>query len=482
MTRSVSRLATLGIRSVCWDGRAWDGAPVPDGPYVVTLFGRSQAMQDTSVSIPLFVDVTPPALQITGVSPAVYVPGLVGHPSVLSVSFSITSVSFPFQGRVPDEIQWEITKPNGQPIPEEDLEGRISFDPPLLDDDPPSVGVDGAYRFKWDADGQDDLGDGTHRIVLLAVDAAGYTRTDTVLARFDVHTPRVSFVNLGSGDEVRVVPDSLIGTAWDASGIDSLYVRYATGAAFHPVTGWTARNDTAFFAVVLADSITSEGDHRITVRAIDATGALCGGCAGRSGEASLDFTWDTTAPEAPQLDPFEGVWRQPHFPLAGDAPEGEGLGGVVYVYRGGVKADSVFLALSTRFETTVALEPGTNVLTATYADAARNESAPSNTVTVTLDDGTGFFTPTPFRPGDDFVINVGAPGRSAEIRVYDLWGDLVVILESNVAGSSYGIAWDGTNASGETVRKGPLVAVATVRFDDGRIRRFRTLFLLEASP
>ena len=51
-------------REYYWKGRRWDGTPAPEGPYIVTLYARGAANTDSLKSLPIFVDVTPPAVQV----------------------------------------------------------------------------------------------------------------------------------------------------------------------------------------------------------------------------------------------------------------------------------------------------------------------------------------------------------------------------------------------------------------------------------
>lgn len=63
--------------------------------------------------------------------------------------------------------------------------------------------------------------------------------------------------------------------------------------------------------------------------------------------------------------------------------------------------------------------------------------------------------------------------------MYDLSGDLVVILEQAVPGKNFTFAWDGKNGDGEDVKKGPLVSVAEIVYADGTKEIIREIFLFE---
>ncbi len=63
--------------------------------------------------------------------------------------------------------------------------------------------------------------------------------------------------------------------------------------------------------------------------------------------------------------------------------------------------------------------------------------------------------------------------------MYDLSGDLVVILEQIAPGKNFTLAWDGKNGDGEDVKKGPLVSVAEIVYADGTKEIIREIFLFE---
>jgi hypothetical protein len=112
-------------------------------------------------------------------------------------------------------------------------------------------------------------------------------------------------------------------------------------------------------------------------------------------------------------------------------------------------------------------------------DGAMNASPPSNSVTVTFDTGAGVFAPAPFGPGDAFDVNVDRTATRCTLRVFDLSGQVVVVLEGDGAQQFYSIPWNGINGSGLDVKKGPLVAVASVDYDDGSHDVFREVFLYD---
>ncbi|HXV14508.1 MAG TPA: hypothetical protein VEC56_09920, partial [Candidatus Krumholzibacteria bacterium] len=61
-----------GPKSKFWDGKRWDGSDAAEGAYVVTLFVRKAGNPDFIRSLPVFVDVTPPTVQILSALPSPY--------------------------------------------------------------------------------------------------------------------------------------------------------------------------------------------------------------------------------------------------------------------------------------------------------------------------------------------------------------------------------------------------------------------------
>jgi flagellar hook assembly protein FlgD len=464
----------LGLRSVTWDGMRFDGSPAPEAAYVATLAALSEQSVPSALTIPLFVDVTAPVMQVTSVSPPLYFPGVPGHESVLSVTFNLNSVSTVPPGRIPDEIQYQVVTPSGAPLDPSALDGRVSFQPTLPYDNPPGVDSDGAYTWKWDAADQGGLMDGIYRVAMFIVDAAGYTSIDTAYAEFDNKGPSISWISPPSAEKVSVLADSLYGSVWDRSGVDSLYYRYGDSGAFTPMQ-WSTRNDTAFFAVELAGAINTEGDHEIHVRAKDAVGFTTGHIA----RQIWNVTWLVSAPTPPTLDPFDGVYHSDRYTVSGDIPSDAEVDAMIRVYRNGARVDSIFVALNTRFSSTVSLVAGENIITATHVDGAGNESVQSNAVRVVLDESAGVFMPVPFRAGNDFSVNLTSPANSVELNIYDMTGDLVTTLAGTTPGIRFDIAWDVINGGGVLVKKGPLVLVVTINYENGSVEQVRKIFLVE---
>ena len=186
-------------------------------------------------------------------------------------------------------------------------------------------------------------------------------------------------------------------------------------------------------------------------------------------------------PAPPVLTPFDGKSHTDTYLLEGEV-DSVRAGSWVRVLRNGVVIDSTSAATDTLFAIRVKLVPGYQTLTAVYRDAAFNVSAPSNIVSVRFDDSSGLFVPVPFVPGASFDLNPVTTAVKAELRVFDVTGDLVIGFESREPRTFYSFVWDGKNGSFENVRRGLLVAVGAIDYPDGTHSVMRQVFLFDPEP
>ena len=450
------------IYSVGWDGTSFDGNPVPEGLYLVTLTARGTTSPDTSATLPVAVDNTSPSIQALGAEPGVYAPGLFGTPQIYAVTVLVGNTS-PTHGlpHLADEIAFEFKSPTGAAV-----------DPVDAKFEPEFRGQDGTYALMWDANEELSVADGHYRITMVVTDKAGHSAAILDSANVDVDAPDVGFINVEEGADLEVVPDSLYAWTWDRNGVDSVYVKYADASNYEFIGDVSVVDDTSFFVIPLADSLTEERQYTLTFRSKDAVAADTGWVAIRG----LQITVDRTGPAAPSLEPFNGIWRSPTFKLRGSwtgSPE------VIRLYQNGSQFDSLLTILNDKIDQTVFLDPGLNVFVATAVDEAKNESAPSNEVRITFNESTGLYIPAPFLPNNEFHLNLSSEANQVTLRLYDLSGDLVVILEQIVPGNNFTFAWDGKNGDGEDVKKGPLVSVAEIVYADGTKEIIREIFLFE---
>ncbi len=454
-----------GTHDYYWRGQRDDGSLAAEGAYVATLQATRRYAIDSLVTeirrLPVFVDVTPPQVQILSVIPNPYAPGVPGSRPALEVSHTIANASPVWPGRTPDRLIVAFSNPNGAPV-----EATVTTDPPF-------TGSSGNYVTFWDATENASLLDGEYQVVLTVDDAAGYSAQSVYHFELDSAVPAITITAPPENAHVNVVPDSIRGRAFDRHGVDSLYVKYP-GAPYQRVTGTRVLNDSLVFAVTLADSVAEEGTYTFAFRAVDGVG--------RSNVHEYTMTYDLTAPATPVLDAFSGTWRTERFPVSGTADNGGDTGALVRIARNGTVVDSIPTALSDRFTVDVPLVVGRNEIVAYQRDGAGNVSGPSNRILVDFASSGGVYFPVPFTPGDSFDVNATRTARSVTLRVFDVTGDLVTFFEDGTSSQYYTFRWNGRNSSDREVRRGPLVAVATVQYEDGSRDVFREVFLFDSNP
>jgi hypothetical protein len=150
----------------------------------------------------------------------------------------------------------------------------------------------------------------------------------------------------------------------------------------------------------------------------------------------------------------------------------------VRILRNGIVIDSVSAASDTLFSRRVPLLVGDNSLRAVLVKGT-SKSPGSNIVTVHFDPQAGFFMPVPMVPGASFDFNPVDPVVKLELRLFDTAGDLVKNFESRETRTYYSFPWDGKNNSYLPVKRGPLVAVTSIDYQDGTHDVIRQVFLFD---
>lgn len=438
-----------GNHTLTWDGRNFSGVPAQEGTYSLLVQAFNGA-HDDSVFKTVYLDLTPPSVSITRVEPGVFAPDILTSVPLTVIDFTVSN-SPPENG---DQIRIGIEDPDGKEL--------TTLSPGSL------FTGNGDYSVTWD--GAEIATDGMHRIVIIVDDNGGYSGSDRSALNVDKKGPSLKVESPVSGVKVREIPDSLVGWTWDRNGInaDSLRVSFS-GEVFDPITSISYSGDTLFFSVPLADSITAERLYTIALQSQDVVG--------RETQISFRITFDATAPAPPVLaQPAENRFRKPLYILTGTVPEEPD---VLRLYRNSVLFDSLTGLIEANLSREVPLVPGTNTFTALAVDDAGNVSEISNAVTVTFDNTAGLFIPQPFRPDDEFQINLSREARAIELRIYDLSGNLVNSIEATPAELAVSIAWNGSNGDDKSLERGPLVLVATVSYLDGGTETQRELFLFK---
>ena len=114
--------------------------------------------------------------------------------------------------------------------------------------------------------------------------------------------------------------------------------------------------------------------------------------------------------------------------------------------------------------TEIGLPPDTYYYRVTAVDDASNESAPSDTVSVTLEEtgieevqvaSLSFIRPNPFRSETGIRYTVPTGGSTVTIRLYDIRGRLVrTLVDRPRSGGAYETVWDGRDDSGRRLSAG----------------------------
>lgn len=439
------------VHTAAWRGAYFDGTPAPQDTFLALVRADAGSGVESRYSPFFFIDETPPQVVITLVDPGLIAPGS----------------SDPAQS--PDV---EITCAVSDPAPGDSLEADVVIydaDGDRVDALPERlVGANGFFKSAWH--GSKAKADGLHMIEVTVRDRASYSSRATSYVDVDKDGPTIMVTSPESGAILRELPDSLFGWAWDRTGVkDSLWVEYPERATFLPVASVHVRLDTLFFGIVLRDSIGEEGKLAFRFRAVDRVGQVR--------IRAYDVTWDESPPPAPILLPLPAVTRAPSVVL--DGTVGGSAGDVMRIYRNDALADTLFAKIEGRWPHTLEVVPGLNRIRAVMVDGAGNVSPPSNTVETTFDPSSGLYVPQPFRPGDGFQINFAQPARAVTLRIFDMGGHPVRVIEYTSASDFATIPWNGVNGDGVAVKKGPLVAVVVIEFAAGRKETRREVFLFE---
>lgn len=441
-----------GSFTTSWDGTDSGGMTVAEDSFFV--FVRTTGLQPAdSVTLKVKVDLTPPRVLITNVDPNDFAPGIDPKQRIF---FDVTDAPPSDFVRVTAQI---LQLPGRQVVHT------------FLDDS--LVTPNSSLMVVWD--GTSSSADGIHEFFVSVTDQANHNDTAFRNLNIDNADPDLTFTTTNS-QRVTVVPDSVRGWAWDRNGIALIKAKYPPSQSVsQPVTNTFTRDDTVFFALPLADSVTTTGVFTIVFDVEDSFG--------RDTRDFFEVTWDTVPPPPPILDPIETPTRNQFVTLTGTGDPGVFTRQIRF-YRNGTLLDSIqngdpqFFD-NERFRYNLALIPGVNIIWADQVDNLGNVSSLSNTVRIEFDGTVGFFINQPFRSNDAFQINLVSPATAISINVYDMSGGLVQKLYASMGGTSISIPWDGNNGDGEPVRKGPLIAVLVVEYTSSNRNIQREAFLFD---
>ncbi|MFH1754878.1 MAG: hypothetical protein ABIA59_04170 [Candidatus Latescibacterota bacterium] len=435
-----------GTDTIWWNGKNFFGNVVPEGNYLVFIRAANASGSD-SVYKEIFVDLTKPDVSITQIEPSSLIaPGLPGA-QALRIDYFISD-SFPSDSI---DVSVIIVNPSGST-----LETLTSL----------QLQVGREYRAEWD--GAKAAKDGIHEVRIRVQDNGGHSRSASAPINVDLNKPSLQISSPMNNKTFNVIPDNLTGWAYDRNGVTPVQIAYSVERHYAPVPNQWTLHDTLFFSAPLADSITQTAEYQLWFKTADT--------AGRQDSISFNIEWDTSSPASPQLDAPQAVVHIPSYILTGTFSQDTKK---VRIFRDGAFIDSVVIVIQTSLSKEVRLQPGDNVFTAVALDDAGNVSAPSEAVTVVYDSATSVFIPQPFRPDDSFQINLTGEKARIALRIFDLAGNLVFVQREYTFGSSIDMHWNGLNGDAETVKRGPLVMVVSVSYDNGDKNTLREIFLFQ---
>ncbi|WP_354410998.1 Ig-like domain-containing protein [Variovorax atrisoli] len=251
-----------------------------------------------------------------------------------------------------------------------------------------TVATDGA----WSITPSTPLASGAHRITLTVTDAAGNTSAASAPLEFTVDLADVVVSIEQVVDDQGSIKGNLAPGARTDDTTPTLVGKATAGALVTVKEGATVLGSTTADAGGswrLTLSAQGEGTHSYTATAVNA--------AGKKGEATIDLTIDTTAPEVPKIAGVgddvglvqgglaSGAYSDDTTPTLGGS--GAAAGDLIKIYDNGsflgsatVKADG-----SWSFTPTTPLAEGAHRFTATTTDSVGNESAHSGSFTVNVD-------------------------------------------------------------------------------------------------
>jgi flagellar hook assembly protein FlgD len=433
-----------GTDSTWWDGENFFGIIVPEGNYLFFVRAENSSGAD-SLYLEIFVDLTTPQVNIIQIEPSTLIaPGLPDQQN-LRIDYFITD-SFPT-----DSVNVNVVVMNPSGHAQDTLTSQL-------------LQIDKTYRTEWD--GLSAVLDGIHDVQIRATDNGGHLDVAWAPINVDLDEPSMQITSPDNNKKYKVIPDSIRGWATDRNGITSVEIAYSADRVYEPIPHQWLMNDTLFFAAPLADSITQDGQYQLWFKTSDA--------AGRMDSLSFNIDLDTDSPSPPVLDPPQNVIHTPNYTLTGTFSQDTEK---IRIFRNGAFIDSVFTLLQQSLSEEILLNEGENVITAIAVDEAENTSIPSNAITIVYDATESVFIPQPFRSNDSFQINLSGKTASITLKIFDMGGDLVYAHRDYTLGSNIDIQWNGRNGEGEEVKRGPLVIVVRVEYDNGDDNTLRELFL-----
>jgi hypothetical protein len=327
------------------------------------------------------------------------------------------------------------------------VDSLIFFGPdPVLSDSAKWLGVNAAGA---------KMPDGNYWITATAVNVDGSVAATPLLVTLDTVAPRDTLTVPARAFEQALV-HQVAGRASDRNGLAHLVVTMA--AEGHTLTDTLCApcaTDTVAFAIDLPDTIAATDTLRITLDAADS--------AGNGRPRFVQVVIDSLPPPPPVIDPIPPIDRD-SVVVQGTASEAES----VFVTLDGVAAGRARVLAGSRFEVRLRrFAQGTHVVVATSDDRAGNVSAPSAPVSFVYQEPLGIVVPERLQAGDYLQVNLSKPASAVHVRIYDLTGRLVRVLEDRATGTIYEFAWDLRDDRGNPIGSGPYILQVEADYTDG---------------
>ncbi|MCD6380511.1 hypothetical protein J7M07_08735 [bacterium] len=416
-----------------WEGKDSSESLLSDSEYLLYLYATGP---DTTINIKrtVIVDTSPPSIHIDRIEPGVFSPDNTDTTNKVLIYYTITEFN-------------EGSKTSATIADPEDNIEDITLD----------VSSNGSYCLKWNPENSVS---GVYTISMLIEDLAGNIGTDEGYINVDSDSPEISFITSIS-KYTKQPPDSISGTIYDRSSIDSLGFVWNDSLTITPNTVYTLK-DTTYWNIVILDSVSSggsyiEGNYSLEVYARDKFG--------QSTDNTILFEIDLTAPDPPVLSQPASPVLVPEVELSyGDNLDSHA--DIVIFFRlhdGDTSSDTVNALTS---NPAIDLEEGKNEIWARVIDKAGNESEESNHILVTYDTSSQNSFPEAFRGPDDFIVSTSESAVKVIIQLFDLRGEVVRSISSMGPARYFQIEWDLLNNDGEAVRNGAYLAVITVYYND----------------
>ncbi|PSL20883.1 Ig-like domain-containing protein, partial [Chitinophaga ginsengisoli] len=301
------------------------------------------------------------------------------------------------------------------------------------------------------------LADGTHAFTATATDAVGNVSAPSATLNVTIDTkkpivPTITTAQTLTSDNTPTVT----GTA-EANSTVTIYV---DGNAI----GTTTTDASGKYTFTVPVSL-SDGTHAFTATATDAVGNVS------APSATLNITIDTQAPAAPTITTAQTLTNDNTPTVTGTAEANSSV--TIYVDGNAIGSTTADASGKYTFTVPTSLSDGTHAFTATAKDAVGNVSAPSATLSITIDtkapaaptlttDKTPTSDNTPTVSGTaeaNSTVTIYKDGNAVGTTKADASGNYTYTFNPALADGSYAITATATDAAGNTSAHSPALNI-----------------------